>query len=326
MNRAKAALTLASVLLLLLCAIPASATTIVTVTTDKPTYSPGDTLVVSGTVSPVVAGQDVAIAVYGPQGELRAVEQVTPAADGTYSKAVLTFSPTDPLGTWTVRATYMGVSDAKTFTLAAKAVVRGKVVDTKGAPIVGATVTVGPAYATTGADGTFEASLATEGTYAIRVEKAGYYAYSGTVSAKAGVNDIGTITLTSYEEKISELESRIASLEKFIGDLQKSVSDLTAKVSSLASTVEGLSSALDSVKKDLESAKSDIKDLRATVAIATDLKKSVEALTSTVDGLKKSVDVLQAMATQLPILYALALIGIIIAIVAIVQVYRKIAK
>jgi len=52
----------------------------------------------------------------------------------------------------------------------------------------------------------------------------------------------------------------------------------------------------------------------------------VEALTSTVDGLKKSVDALQPIATQLPILYALALIGIIIAIVAIVQVYRKIAK
>jgi archaellum component FlaC len=298
-----------------------------TVTTDKDFYGPGERIVVSGTAVP---NADVTVQLFNPNNELVAMDYARSGADGKYSMSFVIPAqlPTGKwiLGTYTVRAFVAGAEAKKTITIGLKVVVAGKVVDSKGAPIAGATVTVGPASATTGADGAFEVSLAAEGTYAIKVEKAGYYAYSGTVTAKVGVNDVGTIALTSYEDKIGELESRIASLEKSISDLQKSVSDLTAKVSGLASTVDKLSSTLDTVKKDLESAKSDINNLRGTVAIATDLKKSVDALTSTVDGLKKSVDALQAMTAQLPILYALALIGIIIAIVAIVQVYRKIAK
>jgi methyl-accepting chemotaxis protein len=298
-----------------------------TVTTDKDFYGPGERIVVSGTAVP---NADVTVQLFNPNNELVAMDYARSGADGKYSMSFVIPAqlPTGKwiLGTYTVRAFVAGAEAKKTITIGLKVVVAGKVVDSKGAPIAGATVTVGPASATTGADGAFEVSLAAEGTYAIKVEKAGYYAYSGTVTAKVGVNDVGTIALTSYEDKIGELEKRIVNLENSISDLQKSVSDLTAKVSGLASTVDKLSSTLDAVKKDLESAKSDIKDLRATVAIATDLKKSVEALTSTVDGLKKSVDALQAMTAQLPILYALALIGIIIAIVAIVQVYRKIAK
>jgi methyl-accepting chemotaxis protein len=298
-----------------------------TVTTDKDFYGPGERIVVSGTAVP---NADVTVQLFNPNNELVAMDYARSGADGKYSMSFVIPAqlPTGKwiLGTYTVRAFVAGAEAKKTITIGLKVVVAGKVVDSKGAPIAGATVTVGPASATTGADGAFEVSLAAEGTYAIKVEKAGYYAYSGAVTAKVGVNDVGTIALTSYEDKIGELEKRIVNLENSISDLQKSVSDLTAKVSGLASTVDKLSSTLDAVKKDLESAKSDIKDLRATVAIATDLKKSVEALTSTVDGLKKSVDALQAMTAQLPILYALALIGIIIAIVAIVQVYRKIAK
>jgi len=305
-----------------------------TVTTDKDFYGPGERIVVSGTAVP---NADVTVQLFNPNNELVAMDYARSGADGKYSMSFVIPAqlPTGKwiLGTYTVRAFVAGAEAKKTITIGLKVVVAGKVVDSKGAPIAGATVTVGPASATTGADGAFEVSLAAEGTYAIKVEKAGYYAYSGTVTAKVGVNDVGTIALTSYEDKIGELEKRIVNLEKSISDLQKSVSDLTAKVSGLASTVDKLSStvdklssALDTVKKDLESAKSDINNLRGTVAIATDLKKSVDALTSTVDGLKKSVDALQAMTAQLPILYALALIGIIIAIVAIVQVYRKIAK
>jgi uncharacterized coiled-coil protein SlyX len=312
-------LALFTCLLLSAPALPALAQTL-TVTTDKSFYGPGERIAVSGTAVP---NADVTVQLFNPNNELVAMDYSKSGADGKYSMSFVVPAqlPTGRwiLGTYTVRAFVAGAEAKATITIGLKAVVKGKVVDAKGAPIAGATVTVGPASATTGADGTFEVSLATEGTYAIRVEKAGYYAYRGNVTAKVGVNDVGTITLTSYEDKISELESKIASLEKSISGLKNSVDVLS-------STVDKLSSALDSVKKDLESAKSDIKDLRGTVAIATDLKKSVETLTSTVEGLKKSVDALQAMTAQLPILYALALIGIIIAIVAIVQVYRKIAK
>jgi len=89
-----------------------------TVTTDKTSYSPNNVLRVSGTVSPVTTGYDVAISVKGPTGEQRAVEQATPNADGTYSKDVMTFAPGNPSGTWTVTATYQGASAVATFTFA----------------------------------------------------------------------------------------------------------------------------------------------------------------------------------------------------------------
>lgn len=107
--------------LLLLTVLPSvvlvSAQT-VTVTVDRTSYSPGQVLKVSGTVSPVTAGRDVAIAVTGPTGEMKAVDQATPSAGGTYSKDVLTFKAGDPSGTWTVTATYQGASSAITFTYA----------------------------------------------------------------------------------------------------------------------------------------------------------------------------------------------------------------
>ena len=309
-------------LALLACLLSAqvSVAQTLTVTTDKDFYGPGESIVVSGTAIP---NTDVTVQIFNPNGELVAIDYTRSGDDGRYSTTFVVPEqlPTGRwiLGTYTVRAFVAGVEAKRTITIGLKVVVVGKVVDTKGLPIAGATVTVGPASATTEADGTFEVLLAAEGTYTIKVEKAGYYAYTGDVTASVGVNDLGTIALTSYEEKISELEGRIAGLEELISDLRDSVDELTAVVSEL-------SEALDAVKKDLESAKSDIRDLKGTVAIATDLKKSVDALTSTVEGLKGSVDALQAVATQLPILYALALIGIIIAIVAIIQVYRKIAK
>jgi len=88
----------------------------VTVLVDKPAYLPGQTLTVSGTVSPVTSGQDVAIQVYSPTGELKAVDQATPGSDGTYSKQVMTFAATSPSGTWSVKATYQGASASAVFT------------------------------------------------------------------------------------------------------------------------------------------------------------------------------------------------------------------
>jgi len=109
-----ATITIAIVLALILTT-PAYAVT-VTVKTDKTAYKPGETLTVSGTVSPVTAGQDVAIQVFGPVGELKSVGQATPTADGTYSASIMVFKPEDPSGTWSVKAAYMGVTAAASFT------------------------------------------------------------------------------------------------------------------------------------------------------------------------------------------------------------------
>jgi len=110
-----------AVLLLAVLASPlalVNAAATVTVSVDKTSYSAGQILKVSGTVSPVTAGYDVAISVKGPTGEQRAVDQITPASDGTYSKNVLTFAAGNPSGTWTVTATYQGGSAVTTFTFA----------------------------------------------------------------------------------------------------------------------------------------------------------------------------------------------------------------
>ncbi len=108
--------------LLLLATLTASTTVAlfaaatVTVSVDKPSYLPGQTLEVSGTVSPVTAGQDVAIIVTSPTGEIKAVAQATPGADGRYSKAVMAFAPTDPSGAWVVKASYQGIVASASFT------------------------------------------------------------------------------------------------------------------------------------------------------------------------------------------------------------------
>ena len=93
-----------------------SAATTVTVSIDKPSYYAGQTLTVSGTVTPVTTGQDLAITVTGPASDLRFLAQVTPRANGTYSTSSMKFDPNDPTGTWTVKATYLGVQAVTTLT------------------------------------------------------------------------------------------------------------------------------------------------------------------------------------------------------------------
>ena len=107
--------------LLLLAVLGASpviigfAATSITVSTDKPSYFRDQTLIVSGTVSPLASGQDVAIVVNGPSSELKSVAQVTPSANGTYSTDLIVFRLGDPTGTWTVKASCQGVQALTTF-------------------------------------------------------------------------------------------------------------------------------------------------------------------------------------------------------------------
>jgi len=110
-----ATLTLTITLLLLL---PQALAVTVSVAPAKPTYLIGESLTVSGSVSPVTAGYAVSIQLFDPNGLRKAVAQITPAADGTFTATnIYTFSAQDPAGTWRVRASYQGVSSEATFTL-----------------------------------------------------------------------------------------------------------------------------------------------------------------------------------------------------------------
>lgn len=89
----------------------------VTVDADQDTYSSGQGLDASGTVSPVTTGQAVTIQVTGPAGFPGAFAVSTPNSDGTWSaSAITTFITSYPAGTYTVKATYSGVTASKTVT------------------------------------------------------------------------------------------------------------------------------------------------------------------------------------------------------------------
>jgi predicted secreted protein with PEFG-CTERM motif len=84
--------------------------------TDKPSYVSGDTISISGTVSNVQAGTPLLLRVLNPLDALARTDQVTVAADGSWSYS---FPSGGPLmtrsGDYTVIASYRGISEDVTF-------------------------------------------------------------------------------------------------------------------------------------------------------------------------------------------------------------------
>lgn len=232
MAQIKEATVIVSALLLLAVTISSSAITVnaaavITISTDRSSYLPGQTLTISGTVSPVTAGQDVAIIIYDPTGNLRAVDQVTPNPDGTYSKDVMTFAPGNPSGTWSAKVTYQAASATASFTFSVGPPPRAPTRITCG--LSDSSITVGLSITVTGsinasltaqvtiqanADGSTWINLTTVntdsggrfsyswtpnavGTYRVRASWPGNQQYSEATS------DIVTLTVTKVSTTIS---------------------------------------------------------------------------------------------------------------------------
>ena len=110
------AILLASVASVALVSTANAQTTSVTVQTDNTSYSTGDDITISGTVTNVQEGQPVFIRVNNPLGALARADPVTVAADGTWT---YTFPSGGPLmqdsGEYTVQATYRGITEETTF-------------------------------------------------------------------------------------------------------------------------------------------------------------------------------------------------------------------
>lgn len=83
---------------------------------DNTEYSTGDTITISGNVGTIQAGQPVLIWVTSPAGAAARSDQVSVAADGSYTYS---FPAGGPLmsesGTYDVRVTYAGVNRTTTF-------------------------------------------------------------------------------------------------------------------------------------------------------------------------------------------------------------------
>ncbi|MEM2196990.1 MAG: carboxypeptidase regulatory-like domain-containing protein [Nitrososphaerota archaeon] len=322
-----------SIILCLALVVPAYAQAL-TVTTDKDVYGPGETIKVSGTAVP---NADVTVQIFNPALQLVDIDVARAGADGKYT---LSFKIPEkiPTGLWTygtylVKAYMAGQVATKTIEIRLAVTVVGKVVDKAGVPIPDADVIIGPASGKTLSDGTFTIGLPAEGTYTVKISKAGYYSYTGTVTAAIGTNNLGTITLTSYEDKIAELEKALAAANKDISDLKskldsatRDISDLKSKLDAATKEISDLKSKLDAALKDISTLKSDVSALGTKVGVITDLQAGVRDLRSSVDDLKATVGALAGPIAQLPILYILAIIAIVIAIVAIVLTYRKIVK
>ncbi|MEM4436624.1 MAG: carboxypeptidase regulatory-like domain-containing protein [Thermosphaera sp.] len=301
-----------SLVLCLLLTAPAYAQ-VLTVATDKDVYGQGDTIVVSGTAAP---NADVTVQIFNPAMQLVDIDVVRAGADGRYS---VSFKIPEKIptglwiyGTYLVKAFMAGQVATKAIEIRLAVTVIGKVVDKAGTPIPDADVIIGPSSGKTLSDGTFAIGLPAEGTYRVKISKAGYYSYTGSVAAAIGVNNLGTITLVSYEDKIAELESTIAALQREIANLKGSVDAYVKDVADLRGRLETL--------------KIEVGALTARLGIVSDLQKSVETLRSSVEDLKGAVGALSWPIAQLPILYVLAVVAIVIAIVAVVLTYRKIVK
>ena len=94
----------ATLLLLLVSAIPFSMAAAITVTTDKTSYQTGDLITVSGDAPP---GDSVVISVSNPSGNLVGACQVDSIdSDGAYTCAVVRF-PKDTTAVWTVSYTHL---------------------------------------------------------------------------------------------------------------------------------------------------------------------------------------------------------------------------
>jgi len=325
-----------SLILCLALIVPAYAQAL-TVTTDKDVYGPGETIKVSGTAVP---DSDVTVQIFNPALQLVDIDVARAGADGKYT---LSFKIPEkiPTGLWTygtylVKAYMAGQVATKTIEIRLAVTVVGKVVDKAGVPIPDADVIIGPASGKTLSDGTFTIGLPAEGTYTVKISKAGYYSYTGTVAAAIGTNNLGTITLVSYEDKIAELEKKISDLEKSLSGAAADISALKTQLASLSKDVDALKglskdvsdlkTKTDSLSKDLSALKSYLDALKTQVRVITDIQSAVRDLRSSVDDLKTAVGGLSGPIAQLPILYALAIVAIIIAIIAIILTYRKIVK
>ncbi|MEM1802562.1 MAG: carboxypeptidase regulatory-like domain-containing protein [Sulfolobales archaeon] len=285
----------AGLLLILVMLAPLTAQAL-TVGTDKPTYMPGETVLVSGTSVP---GASVGIAAYNPAGTMVFFTIVTAGADGKYSTSIK-IPKTLPYenwvyGTYTVEAKVGTTTATTSFSISAASLLVGRVVDEKGNPVVGAEVRVKETgvSTTSGSDGKF--ALAVDlGSWTLVVSKAGYVSTEESVTAELGVKDVGTIVITSLESLIAKLEAKVAALSAELSALSDEVKALEAQVAGIgevSAKLDTVSKKLDDLSNTLSALSKSVSDLSNKVSA---LEAPLKALSTSVSGLESSVKSLEA--------------------------------
>ncbi|MCX8168037.1 MAG: carboxypeptidase regulatory-like domain-containing protein [Ignisphaera sp.] len=305
----------APILLALLAAVAAVAPTVaqaLTVSVDKPTYIPGETVVVSGTAP---AGSWVGVSVVNPAGEEVDYRMVQADAAGRYTASVKLPSRL-PYAKWvageyTVYA-YLGAATASAkFVLSAGSRAVGRVVDAKGSPVADAEIVVVETgdLARSRADGSFELYTA-PGTVTIRVSKPGYTRVERRVTLALGDNDLGTIAIQALDEvvatlstRIATLEAKVAQLEKTLSDIQKTLQDISTAIGRLATKDDvvgarnDILAALRPISTDLATVKSDVAAIKSDVAAAKSDLATVKSDVAAVKGAMATKSDVEAVRT-----------------------------
>ncbi|MCD6444213.1 hypothetical protein J7L70_04345 [Candidatus Bathyarchaeota archaeon] len=334
---------------LVLLAAPASfaATVAVEVSTDKPSYTLGDTVTISGSVTEdgtAKAGAYVNIEVRDPAGTLRYADVVKTGTDGSFSTS-FKLAETLPTGTYTVKAFYGGVSVSTTF-VAAKApefslsLSKDVLVVPQGwyDSVVLSIEAVGPyeynvelsastpdgvvaAFSTTKDVPDFKSVMvlsagmdAEKGAYEVTVTAVGE---DGTVqSASITVFVVDTpAALTKLADicaKLDAINSSLADIKASLEDVKSGVSDANAALSDVADSLSEINDAISEVQNGINNLANGINSVSSDLA---DVKSGVDDAKAAIGGISAAT-------------YAaaiLALIAAVAAIYAVVVVTRKLA-
>jgi len=326
-----------------LAIMPTVSAQALTVQTDKYVYGPGETVVIFGTAAP---GATIVVKVFDPDGIWVASLQTTAGATGHWSTSLklptsLPYGMYKKYGVYTVEASDGVRTASTTFEFRSIAVVTGVVVDENNKPLAGVKVYIeGTIFeTTTGSDGKFTLS-AEIGPATLVFDKPGYVTVMKELTIQTGENNVGTVQIKSFLSYIKELEDQIKALQQqlatvatkedlealrseLLSAIETAKSDMKSYVDTQIGTVNARVGGLEGRVNSLEGRMGSLEDrVSAVEALGT----AVSDLRKTAEDLKTTVEELKGVTAQLPALYGISILGLIIAIVAVFLVYRKIAK
>lgn len=334
---------------LMLLAAPASlaATVSIEVSTDKPSYTLGDLVTITVSVTEdgtAKAGVYVNVEVRDPAGTLRYADVVQTGADGSFSRS-FKLAETLPTGTYTVKAFYGGASESTTFTVAKApefsiSLSKDVLVVPQGwyDSVIISVEAVGPYEYNV----ELSASAPECVTAVFSTEKAvpdfkSAMVLSACTKAEKGVY---TVTVTAVGE---DGTVQTASLTVFVVDAPAALSelaDISAKLDTINSSLADVKASLEDVKSgvdDVNTALSDVSDSLSEISDAiSEVQNGINNLANGINGLSSDLadvmsgvdDAKAAIGGISAATYAaaiLALIAAVAAIYAVVVVTRKLA-
>ena len=303
------------------------------ISTSKTSYAVGDSLVVTGTVSPVQAGQDVSIVVLGPTNELKAFAQVTPGSDGKFSQTVMVFGSTDPSGTWSAKATYMGISSTATFSFVGAPVTPIKTTITVSLDVDGGTIHFGGETAefyvlVSYQDSTLDASITPTiygpTTLTPTSTKVATGLYKITVPITANANT-GTYTLVFKATLVSDkyegsgivmksflISPKLGAIDTDLAAVKKAVTDANTAANAAKAAADAAGTKATAAET---AAKAALTAAQAATTAANAAKASADAAKAVADGLT----------TLVYVAIAASVVAALAAIFAVMQITKKIA-